>query len=136
MPRKRKEPKPRNIEKIKRKREKRKAEKNKLLFDSNYKDIQQSHVSHQKQAEFVAAHEYPGLKVEQSKTQEDLWRVVSEDGFTVHTYELGAIIRKFRLYAGRELSKYEMIQEIFDRLYVMQIDDVKRILTSIAANRN
>lgn len=109
MPRKHKEPKPRNIEKIKQKREKRSAEKNKLLFDSNYKDIQQSHVSHQKQAEFVAAHEYPNLKVEQSKTQENLWCVVSEDGFAVHTYELGAILRKFRLYAGRELSKYEMI---------------------------
>jgi hypothetical protein len=86
MPRKHKESKPRNIEKIKRKREKRKAEKNKLLFDSNYKDIQQSHVSHQKQAEFVAAHEYPNLKVEQCENTYDLWRVISEDGFTEHTY--------------------------------------------------
>ena len=135
MPRKHKEPKPRNIEKIKRKREKRKAEKNKLLFDSNYKDIQQSHISHQKQAEFVAAHEYPGLKVEQSKTQKDLWAVISEDGFTVHTYELGAILRKFRLYADRELSKYEMIQEIFEQLRVMPISDVKDFLMQTVKQR-
>lgn len=83
MSRKHKEPKPRNIEKIKRKREKRKAEKIKLLIESGYADVIQSHVSHQKQAEFVALNEYPNLKIEQNKNETDLWQVFSEEGFII-----------------------------------------------------
>ena len=129
MPRKHKDPKPRNIEKIKRKREKRKAEKAKLLTETDYENIIQSHVSHHKQAEFVAQHEYPNLKIEQNKNETDLWHVLSDDGMCVRTYTLGEILRKFRRYTGRELSKYEMIQEIVWHLnFMCSIEDVKKYL--------
>lgn len=129
MPRKHREPKPRNIEKIKRKREKRKAEKIKLLIESGYADVIQSHVSHQKQAEFVAMNEYPNLKIEQNKNETDLWQVFSEDGLILRVYTLGEILRKFRLYSGRELSKYEMIQEILWQLkFKYKNDEVRKIM--------
>lgn len=132
MPRKHREPKPRNIEKIKRKREKRKAEKLKLLIESGYADVIQSHVSHQKQAEFVALNEYPNLKIEQSKKETDLWQVLSEEGFVLRTYTLGDILRKFRLYSGRELSKYEMIQEITQYLnFSCTIQETKEIMETL-----
>lgn len=132
MPRKHKEPKPRNIEKIKRKREKRKAEKNQLLIESGYAAIPQSEIPHQKQAEFVALNEYPGLKIQQNEKEKDLWYVEGEDGFHLRVYQLNEILRKFRYYSGRELSKYEMIQEIQWQLrYKYTNDEVKDVLDDI-----
>lgn len=132
MPRKHREPKPRNIEKIKRKREKRKAEKAKLLAETDYENIIQSHVSHQKQAEFVAKHEYPGMKIAQNENEQDLWHVLSDDGMHTRTYTLSEILRKFRRYTGRELSKYEMIQEIIWHLnFMCSIEDVKKYLEQL-----
>ena len=53
----------------------------------------------------------------------------SEDGLILRVYALGEILRKFRLYSGRELSKYEMIQEILWQLkFKYKNDEVRKIM--------
>jgi hypothetical protein len=58
--------------------------------------------------------------------------VLSEEGFVLRTYTLGDILRKFRLYSGRELSKYEMIQEITQYLnFSCTIQETKEIMETL-----
>lgn len=132
MPRKQRKPKKRNLEKIRRKREERKLHKHMALAEAGYPDMQQASISHQAQAELVGRHEMPGYAIVQDDVEHDLWHAVDANGMHARTWQLGDVIRKFRWWTGRDMSKHELVQEVQWHLELHKtMNEARALLSSL-----